>query len=116
MASSLSNLVNNIKEFIEWNVNLGTLIRNVKRGIKYCKYCDCFLKYTNFKDDLIEYKCLTKVVSKLNTSCNKSYQQKFDWKLKERLFNIYQFSNHGNNKFTLLLQKVVYSYEYIDDS
>ena len=85
-------------------------------GIKYCKYCDCFLKYTNFKDDLIEYKCLTKVVSKLNTSCNKSYQQKFDWKLKERLFNIYQFSNHGNNKFTLLLQKVVYPCEYIDDS
>ena len=22
------------------------------------KYCDCFLEYTNFKDDLIEYKCL----------------------------------------------------------
>ena len=24
--------------------------------IKY-KCCDCFLEYTNFKDDLIEYKC-----------------------------------------------------------
>ena len=23
-----------------------------------CKYCDCFLEYTIFKDDLIEYKCL----------------------------------------------------------
>ena len=26
-------------------------------GIKY-KYCSCFLEYTNFKGDLIEYKCL----------------------------------------------------------
>ena len=40
-------------------------------GIKY-KYCDCFLEYTNFKDDLIEYNCLC---------CNKYYQQKFDEKL-----------------------------------
>ena len=42
-------------------------------GIKY-KYCDCFLEYTNFKDDLIEYKSLC---------YNKSYQRKFDEKLKE---------------------------------
>ena len=34
-----------------------------------------FFQYTNFKDDLIEYKCL---------SCNKSYQRNFDEKLKER--------------------------------
>ena len=42
-------------------------------GIKY-KYCDCFLEHTNFKDDLIKYKCLC---------CNKNYQHKFDEKLKE---------------------------------
>ena len=47
-----------------------------------CKYCDCFLEYTNFKDDLIEYKC-----------CNKNYQHKFDEKLKERFFNTYKLSN-----------------------
>ena len=49
-----------MKELIELNVNLDmTKIRieyNICR-IKY-KYCDCFLEYTNFKDDLIEYKCL----------------------------------------------------------
>ena len=39
-----------------------------------CRACDCFLEYTDFKDDLIEYKCLC---------CNKNYQQKFDKKLKE---------------------------------
>ena len=33
-------------------------------GIKY-KYCDCFLEDANFKDDLVEYKCLI---------CNKNYQ------------------------------------------
>ena len=43
-------------------------------GIK-CKYCNCFLEYINFKDDLIEYKYLC---------CKKNYQQKFDEKLKER--------------------------------
>ena len=47
------------------------------QGIKY-KYCDCFVEDTNFKVDLIEYKFL---------SCNKIYQQKFNEKLKERLFN-----------------------------
>ena len=31
--------------------------------IKY-KDCECFLEYGNFKDDLIEYKCL---------SCKKNY-------------------------------------------
>ena len=32
-------------------------------------YCDYFLEYTNFKDDLMEYKCL---------NCNKRYRQKFN--------------------------------------
>ena len=42
------------------------------------KYCDYFLEYANFKDDLIECKCLC---------CNKICQQKFDEKLKEQFFN-----------------------------
>ena len=60
----------------------------------------------NFKDDLIEYKCLC---------CNNIYQEKFDEKLKERYFNAPKFSNHDNNKFDLLLQKGFYPYEYMDD-
>ena len=47
--------------------------------IKY-KNCDCFFEYRNFKDDLIEYKCLC---------CNKNYQHKFDEKLKERYIQIF---------------------------
>ena len=49
------------------------------------------------------------------TVCNKSYQQKFNQKLKKRIFNTYEFSNQDNNKFILLLRKGVYSYEYMDD-
>ena len=48
-----------------------------KCGIRY-KYCDCLIQYTNFKDDLMECKCLI---------CNKSWQIKLDEKLEERLFN-----------------------------
>ena len=58
------------------------------------KICLCFLEYTNFKDGLIEYKCLR---------CNKNYQQKFDEKLRERFLNTYKFSNRDNNRFILLL-------------
>ena len=36
-------------------------------------------------------------------------------KLKKRFFNTCTFSNHENNKFTLLLQKDVYLFEYMDD-
>ena len=107
MASSLSNLVNNLSEGI--HIIKSKYGHNDKKcetcRIKY-KYWTCFLEYTNFKDDLIGYKCLC---------CNKNYQQKFDEKLKERFFNTYKFSNHDNNKFILLLQKGVYPYGYTGD-
>ena len=57
------------------------------------KYCDCFLEYTDFKD---EHKCLC---------CNKNYQQKFDEKLKEQIFNTYKFSNHDNSQFIFFVVK-----------
>ena len=88
MVSSLSKLVNNLSEGIH----------KIKRKFRYedkkcetCRikneYCDCFLKYTNFKDDLTEYKCL---------SYNKNYQQKFDEKIKKYFFNTYRFSKNMN--------------------
>ena len=46
--------------------------------------------------------------------CSKNYQREFNEKLKERFFNTYKFSNHGNNNFILLLQKGAYPYEYMD--
>ena len=68
MATSLSNLMNNLK------YKYGHSDRKCKiDGIK-SKYRDFFLEYTNFKDDLIEHNCLC---------CNRNYRQK----LKERFFN-----------------------------
>ena len=106
MTRSLSNPVNNFSEGIH---RIKCKFEHDNKKCKTCrikyKYCDCFLEYTNFKDDM-QYKYLC---------CNKNYQPKLDEKLNERLFNTYKFSNHDNNKCILLLQKGVYSYEYMDD-
>ena len=78
MASSLSDHFN----------NLSKVIHKIKckygHDHKKCEICvikykdsDCFLEYANFKDDEIEYKCL---------SCNENYKKKFDKKLKETIF------------------------------
>ena len=90
MVSSLSNIVDNLSE----------RIHKIRR-----KDCDCFLKYESVKDNLIKYKCL---------SCNKDYSKKLDEKFKKR-FKTFKFSNNYINKFTLLLRKGVYPYEYMDD-
>ena len=74
-------------------------------GIRY-RYSDCLHKYTNFKDDLIEYICLF---------YNKNNQETLEENLKERFFNTCKFSNHDDNKFILLFWKYVYPYKYIDD-
>ena len=91
---SLSNVVNNISERIH---KIKFKYRHDDKKCHICKnkykYCVCFLEYIDFKEDLIEYKCLY---------CNKIYQKKFNEKLKEKLFNTFKFSNH-DNKFILLL-------------
>ena len=54
MVSSLSN---NLSEGIH-GITFGHNHKKCEAcGIKY-KYCDCFLEYIYFKDNLIEYKCL----------------------------------------------------------
>ena len=107
MASSLSNLVNNLSEGIHRiKCKFGHDDKKCEAcGIKF-KYCDSFLEYTNFKNDLIEYKC----------SCyKKNHQHKFNEKVKEQFSNTYKFSNNNNNKFILLFLKGVYLCEYMDD-
>ena len=59
VATSLSNLVDNLTEGID--------------KIK-CKDCDCFLEYECVKDNLIKYECL---------SSNKDYLNKIDGELKK---------------------------------
>ena len=59
MASSLSNLVDNFSEGIH---KIKCKFRHDDKKFETswikCKYWDCFLEYTKFKDDLIEYKYL----------------------------------------------------------
>ena len=96
MADSLSNFVNNLSEGIhKIKCKYGHNDKKCETFRTKYKYCDCFPEYTNFKDDLGEYKCLC---------CNKNYQQNFDGKLKERFFNTFKSSNHDNNKVILLLR------------
>ena len=90
MATSLSNLVDNLTEGIQ--------------KIK-CKDCYCFLEYESVKDNLIKYKYL---------SCNKDYSNNIDEEIKKRFKSTLKFSNNDINKFVLLLRKGVYPYEYMD--
>ena len=90
MASSLSNLVNNLAEGMH----------KVK-----CEDCDCFLEYESVKDNLITCKCL---------SCNKDYSSKLDEKLKRLFKNTFKFSDNDINKFILLLRKGFCPCEYMD--
>ena len=56
MASSLSNLFNNLSGGIH---KIKCKYRHDEKKCKnygIYKYCDCFLEYINFKDDLVEYK------------------------------------------------------------
>ena len=95
MVSSLSSLVNNLAEGIsEIKCNYGNYNKKCETcEIKY-KECECCLEYTNFKDKLMVYKCL---------SCNRKYQKRFVENLKEQFANACNTSNHNVNKFILLL-------------
>ena len=103
MTRSLSNLVNYLAEGIH------KFKCKYKHDNKKCEICvikykdyDSFLKYTDFKNNLIEYKFLY---------CNKNYQKYFDGYLKKRFLNTYKFSIRDINKFILLLREFVYPYE-----
>ena len=86
MASSLSNLVDNLTEGV--------------RKFK-CKHCDCFVEYESVKDNLIKYKYLSR---------NKGYSNKIDKELKKGFKNTFKFSNNDVNKLILTLRKSVYPY------
>ena len=64
-----------------------------RKNVKHVEY---FLEYPNFKEDLIEYKCLC---------CKTNYQHKFDEKLKEQFFNTCRFSNHNDNVYFIVAKR-----------
>ena len=73
MASSLSNLVNNLSKGIHRiKCKFGHKDKKCETcEIKYFKYRNCFLEYINFEVDLKEYRCLF-VTKTINTSLMKS--------------------------------------------
>ena len=72
--------MSNIFKHMELDISIATVFLNTQ-----------ILK---IKGNLIKYKCLCS---------SKNFQHKLDKKLNKRIFNTYKFSNHNNNKFTLLL-------------
>ena len=101
MTSLLSNFLNNISEGIHRiKCKFGHGDRKYETcGIKY-KYCDCFLKYTNFKDDLIECQCLC---------CNKNY--KFMLLLRKGIYS-YEYMDVKNLMKHYLKKKFLQSLKY----
>ena len=104
MASSLSNLVNNLAEKIhKIKCKYGDDNKCEKCGIKYK---DCKLK--------IRLNIKLKLISFIYLCWDKTFQKVFYEDLKKRSANTYNFFNHDINKFILLLQKGVYPQEYMD--
>ena len=98
MASSLSNLVNNLAEKIhKIKCKYGDDNKCEKCGIKYK---DCKLK--------IRLNIKLKLISFIYLCWDETFQKVFYVDLKKRFANTYNFSNHDINKFILLLQKGVY--------
>ena len=87
MASSLSNLVDNLTEEIQKIES---------------KDCDRFLEDESVKDNSMKYNCL---------SCNKDNSNKIDEELQKIFKSTFKFSNIDINKFILLLRKGIYPYE-----
>ena len=75
MASSLSNIVDNLPEWIQ--------------KIQW-KDCDCFFEYERVKGNLIKYKC---------SSRNNDYLIKIDTKSKKQFKNTFKFSENNINNF-----------------
>ena len=91
MATSLSNIVDNLAEGIHKII---------------CKDCNYFPEYKSVDGNLIKYKCL---------SCSKDYLNKIDEGLKMIFKNTFKFFNNDINKFILLLRNGVYPCQYIDE-
>ena len=97
MSTSLSRLVDNLSN---------SIIKNGK-----CGSCGSNLEYIAIrKSGRLILECY---------DCKRRYSEKFSEKLEKKFIkkfkNTYGFCNKDINKFMLLLRKVIYPYEYMND-
>ena len=72
MASTLSNLFNNLSKGIhKIKCKYGDVDKKVETYVITYEVCECFLEYTNFKNNLIEYKIYVATIT-INKSLTKS--------------------------------------------
>ena len=69
MANSLSDLASNPSEETHKIKSKYGYNDKKKRNLQYC---DCFIKYVNFQDNLIQWKCFCVVTKIISTSLTKS--------------------------------------------
>ena len=109
MASSLSNLVDNLSQGIHNNKysdcgsNLDYIKITAERTAEPSALARSSLERKNEKSILECY------------NCKQRYKKKFNIELIKRFASTYSFCNNDLNKFILLLRKGVYPYEYMDN-
>ena len=86
--------------------SLSDLVDSLSKGLHKCTDCKLHLDYTSIKDNKLIFRCFR---------CKKNYEKDFNKELIKIFANTYRFCNKDLHKFILLLRKVVYPYEYMDN-